>query len=48
MVLFVSDCLLRCSYCHNPDTWRSKNGPTSQRNRSWRDVKLFSLLTWGR
>jgi pyruvate formate lyase activating enzyme len=26
MVLFVSGCLLRCSYCHNPDTWHLKDG----------------------
>jgi pyruvate formate lyase activating enzyme len=25
-VLFVSGCLLRCSYCHNPDSWHLKNG----------------------
>ncbi len=25
-VLFVSGCLLRCSYCHNPDSWHSKDG----------------------
>jgi pyruvate formate lyase activating enzyme len=25
-VLFVSACLLRCSYCHNPDTWHLKDG----------------------
>ena len=24
--LFVSGCLLRCSYCHNPDTWHLKDG----------------------
>src|SRR4029079_19433696 len=27
VVLFVSGCLLRCSYCHNPDTWHLKDGP---------------------
>src|SRR5262245_47707163 len=25
-VLFTSGCLLRCSYCHNPDTWHLKDG----------------------
>jgi pyruvate formate lyase activating enzyme len=25
-VLFVSGCLLRCAYCHNPDTWHLKDG----------------------
>jgi pyruvate formate lyase activating enzyme len=25
-VLFLSGCLLRCSYCHNPDTWHLKDG----------------------
>jgi pyruvate formate lyase activating enzyme len=24
--LFVSGCLLRCTYCHNPDTWHLKDG----------------------
>ena len=26
MVLFLSGCLLRCTYCHNPDTWHLKDG----------------------
>jgi pyruvate formate lyase activating enzyme len=26
VVLFASGCLLRCSYCHNPDTWHLKDG----------------------
>jgi len=25
-VLFVSGCPLRCSYCHNPDSWHLKDG----------------------
>jgi pyruvate formate lyase activating enzyme len=31
-VLFVSGCPLRCSYCHNPDSWHLKDGtPTPAR-----------------
>ena len=26
VVLFVSGCLLRCTSCHNPDTWHLKDG----------------------
>ena len=26
MVVFLTGCLLRCQYCHNPDTWHTKNG----------------------
>jgi pyruvate formate lyase activating enzyme len=26
VVLFLSGCLLRCLYCHNPDTWHLKDG----------------------
>ena len=26
LVLFLSGCGLRCSYCHNPDTWHLKDG----------------------
>jgi pyruvate formate lyase activating enzyme len=26
ITLFVSGCPLRCQYCHNPDTWRLKDG----------------------
>src|SRR5262245_51128505 len=25
-VVFLTGCLLRCQYCHNPDTWHKKNG----------------------
>jgi pyruvate formate lyase activating enzyme len=26
ITLFMSGCLLRCLYCHNPDTWHLKDG----------------------
>src|SRR6478609_4479361 len=26
VVVFMSGCLLRCKYCHNPDTWHLKDG----------------------
>jgi len=26
LVVFLTGCLLRCQYCHNPDTWHKKNG----------------------
>lgn len=25
-VVFLSGCLLRCRYCHNPDTWKEGTG----------------------
>src|SRR5262245_66111014 len=25
-VVFLTGCLLRCQYSHNPDTWHKKNG----------------------
>ena len=31
VVLFLSGCLLRCTYCHNPDTWHLKDGTTFPR-----------------
>ena len=26
ITIFMSGCLLRCQYCHNPDTWHLKDG----------------------
>ena len=26
LTVFLSGCVLRCLYCHNPDTWRMRDG----------------------
>jgi pyruvate formate lyase activating enzyme len=26
MTLFLAGCILRCQYCHNPETWRMRDG----------------------
>ena len=33
VMLFMSGCLLRCQYCHNPDTWHLKDGTRVGRSR---------------
>lgn len=29
LTVFLSGCLLRCQYCHNPDTWKLRDGRVS-------------------
>ena len=49
VVLFVSGCLLRCTYCHNPDTWHLKDGTYVSADHMLRRVSDFvpALLPLG-
>jgi pyruvate formate lyase activating enzyme len=49
IVLFVSGCLLRCTYCHNPDTWHLKDGTYVSSDHVLRRIGDFapSILALG-
>ncbi|MCL2843361.1 MAG: pyruvate formate-lyase-activating protein [Oscillospiraceae bacterium] len=40
-VVFFSGCPLRCKYCHNPDTWRMKDGHQTTVEEILRDMKKY-------
>jgi pyruvate formate lyase activating enzyme len=41
-VVFMSGCLLRCQYCHNPDTWHLKDGTRVELARAIRRLGDFA------
>lgn len=41
-VVFFSGCLLRCQYCHNPDTWKLKSGKEIELNDILLQIKSAS------
>jgi pyruvate formate lyase activating enzyme len=42
VTLFVSGCLLRCLYCHNPDTWHLKDGTKVSYERAERALASYA------
>ena len=42
LVIFLTGCLLRCQYCHNPDTWHKKNGHPYTIAQTMDHVKEFA------
>ena len=41
LVLFLSGCLLRCSYCHNPDTWDMYSGKETTVDELWQEISRY-------
>lgn len=42
VMLFMSGCLLRCQYCHNPDTWHLKDGTKVELAQAARRLRDFA------
>jgi pyruvate formate lyase activating enzyme len=43
-VAFLSGCLLRCQYCHNPDTWHKRNGHPVTVSRAMQVIGKYSKV----
>jgi pyruvate formate lyase activating enzyme len=41
-VAFLTGCLLRCQYCHNPDTWHKRNGHPVTVSRAMQQIAKFA------
>lgn len=42
VMLFMSGCFLRCQYCHNPDTWKLKDGTKIELSHAIRRLHDFA------
>jgi pyruvate formate lyase activating enzyme len=42
LMLFMSGCFLRCQYCHNPDTWKLKDGKRVELSHAIRRLRDFA------
>src|SRR3954468_12740555 len=43
-VAFLTGCLLRCQYCHNPDTWHKRNGHPVTVSRGMRQIGTYAQV----
>jgi pyruvate formate lyase activating enzyme len=43
-VAFLTGCLLRCQYCHNPDTWHKHNGQAVTVSRAMRQIGRYAQV----
>jgi pyruvate formate lyase activating enzyme len=43
-VAFLSGCLLRCQYCHNPDTWHKHNGRPVTVVRAMHEIAKYAKV----
>jgi len=43
-VAFTTGCLLRCHYCHNPDTWHKYNGHPVTVSRAMRQIGKYAQV----
>jgi pyruvate formate lyase activating enzyme len=43
-VVFLTGCLLRCQYCHNPDTWHKMNGRPATVSHVMREIAKFAQV----
>jgi pyruvate formate lyase activating enzyme len=43
-VAFLSGCLLRCQYCHNPDTWHKLNGRPVTVKRGMHEIAKYAQV----
>ena len=43
-VAFLTGCLLRCQYCHNPDTWHKRNGHPITVSRAMQQIGKYAQV----
>ena len=43
-VAFLTGCLLRCQYCHNPDTWHRNNGHPVTVSRAMKQIAKYAKV----